>query len=163
MKRTKRQIMGSIVEPVLSSKIIDNNTIRIQYQDRESIRLHDTDIITFWPNGITELNSGGWHTRTTKERIYRYAKIWINQVKGIWSVGGSLFYDCMKFNSDKELISEVKPIDLKVNDAMKKRIAKYVSLVSKDNLPLPNSGDCWYCSMRTEDGQIMGGTIRTIY
>ena len=37
------------------------------------IRLHNTDIIILWPNGDYILNSGGWETVTTQERINRFS------------------------------------------------------------------------------------------
>ena len=39
---------------------------------------------------------------------------------------------------------------------MKKRIKKYISLITKENLPTPSMGDCWHCCMRTEDEVTMG-------
>jgi hypothetical protein len=49
----------------------------------------------------------------------------------------------------------MKADDKKVN-AMKKRIAKYVNLITKDNLPVPSNGDCWLCLLRDKDGHTMG-------
>lgn len=54
------------------TKRVANNTLEVNYEDgKRAIRLHNTDVITFDGNKIT-LNSGGWHTRTTMERINRY-------------------------------------------------------------------------------------------
>lgn len=54
------------------SKKIANNTLEINYPDgRRAIRLHDTDVVTF-ENGHVILNSGGWQTRTTKDRINQH-------------------------------------------------------------------------------------------
>ncbi len=36
------------------------------------VRLHATRIVTFHRDGRVELNSGGWRTVTTKERMNRY-------------------------------------------------------------------------------------------
>ncbi len=56
------------------SRKLQNNTY-LQKRDNEAIaiRLHDTDIVTLLPNGDTILNSGGWETATTKNRINDYA------------------------------------------------------------------------------------------
>jgi hypothetical protein len=37
-----------------------------------AIRLHNTDIIKFFPDGTIELNSSGWRTATTKNRMNKY-------------------------------------------------------------------------------------------
>jgi hypothetical protein len=54
-------------------KPIGNNTwLIIDLIDKDevvSVRLHQTDIVTFWPDGSIVLNSGGWETNTTKSRI----------------------------------------------------------------------------------------------
>ena len=39
---------------------------------------------------------------------------------------------------------------------MKERIRKYCLLITEKNLPIPSSGDCWLCSLRTEEGTPMG-------
>lgn len=53
-----------------------------------ALQYHDTDVVTFRPDGGMVLNSGGWHTVTTKERInwclpdgFR-----LSQVKRVWYI-----------------------------------------------------------------------------
>ena len=53
------------------AKKIDNNTLLIEYPDYKAIRLHDTNILVFKNNTIT-LNTGGYQTRTTKDRLNKY-------------------------------------------------------------------------------------------
>lgn len=54
------------------AKIIGNNTLKITYSDtKQAIRLHNTDIITY-DNGKIILNSGGYETKTTKDRLNKY-------------------------------------------------------------------------------------------
>jgi hypothetical protein len=36
-----------------------------------AVRLHQTDIVTFYSDGQVELRSGGWKTKITKERMNR--------------------------------------------------------------------------------------------
>jgi hypothetical protein len=46
-----------------------------------------TNVVTWRPCGAVELNSGGWRTVMTKNRINDYApgvKVW--QYRGIWSI-----------------------------------------------------------------------------
>lgn len=53
------------------------------------IRLHRTDIITKFPNGQIKLDSGGWQSVTTKERMsarHLNERYTVGQVKGQWYV-----------------------------------------------------------------------------
>lgn len=56
------------------------------YRSDYVVRLHDTDVVTLHPNGSYTLNSGGWRTVTTKDRINRYAPVAVFQRKGQWFV-----------------------------------------------------------------------------
>ena len=38
-------------------------------RDWYAIRLHDTDVVTFYADGTIQLDSGGWKTVTTKDRM----------------------------------------------------------------------------------------------
>lgn len=73
MRRTKREIMEG-VEGVLWSILIANNTVRYVTSDGyDCIRLHRTDIVVRPPNcSFIILDTGGWFTATTKERINRF-------------------------------------------------------------------------------------------
>lgn len=55
---------------LLPSKVIDNNT-KLVYVDDELVflRLHETNIATFTPNGV-RLHTDGWFTSTTWRRIH---------------------------------------------------------------------------------------------
>ena len=55
------------------SKRIANNTLEVNYPDgRKAYRLHDTDIVTYMPDGTIVLNTGGWDTMTTRARMSEY-------------------------------------------------------------------------------------------
>ncbi len=51
-----------------------------------AVRLHRTDVVTLHPDGSQTLNSGGWRTVTTKDRInaYSMARVWSD--RGEWKV-----------------------------------------------------------------------------
>jgi hypothetical protein len=62
---------------ILKSKLVRNNTRLTEYVDgRRTLRLHATDIITWKPDGKIILNSGGWRTHTTKERLNAYINMY---------------------------------------------------------------------------------------
>lgn len=162
MKRTKKSILSGIGGSILWSKFVGNNTVHIKYADgTEAIRLHDTDIVTYASNKII-LSSGGWRTRTTKDRIndriYRFG-ISINQNNNVWYIGKGVFYDGITFDNEGNQLSEIKPDTQKEVKEIKKRIAKFVKGITKDNLPYPDGGDCWYCSMYTEKGNSLGDSF----
>lgn len=51
------------------------------------IKLHDTYIVKMYPNGDYELNSGGFRSKTTKNRINKYSPIKIYQRGFEWYYG----------------------------------------------------------------------------
>jgi hypothetical protein len=78
---------------------LENNTyLETRYPDRTydrdltlhvetveyAVRLHDTDVVTLHPDGSYTLDSGGWRTVTTKDRINRYAPVRLYSDKRVW-------------------------------------------------------------------------------
>ena len=51
-----------------------------------AVRLHNTDVLTFHPNGDVQINSGGWRTVTTKSRLNRYlpSPLRVSAKKFVW-------------------------------------------------------------------------------
>jgi hypothetical protein len=84
---------------------IDNNTYKYDIDNGYKIRLHDTDIITY-QNGYYTLNSGGWYSRTTKERLNKYTPFWIYQKNYEWYIDYDnktlTFNDNIKIKAIKE-------------------------------------------------------------
>lgn len=153
--RTKTDLLGSTdTNELARSKIIARSTLELNFKDgTRIIRYHDTDIITFTPEGNTILNSGGFRTSTTKSRMNEYAKIYIWADKGNWYflTNGEehLFYDGITVDSQGNLLSESKELDKERINNMKKKIAAYVKLIdSLEAIPMPDNGDCWFCLMR---------------
>ena len=74
-----------------TGKPIANNTRLIKIDDETyAIRLHDTNVVTFHKNGKITLDSGGWRTHTTKERMndaISEHNFNIIQDKGLWYIG----------------------------------------------------------------------------
>jgi hypothetical protein len=57
-----------------------NTYLERRYTVAIAVRLHATDVLTLFPDGRIEINTGGWHTVTTRDRINRY-------LPSPWSVG----------------------------------------------------------------------------
>jgi len=52
-----------------NSRKVGNNTYLIRHENIIALRLHNTDVVTAYPDGRMMLNSGGWMTPTTKNRM----------------------------------------------------------------------------------------------
>ena len=155
MSRNKSDLLTGVTKQFEKTRFVAPNTLQINYSDGSvAYRLHDTDVIIEQDNIIT-LNSGGWRTPTTKDRINSFAPVNIWQENSIWYLNGFMFYDGIQVNSKGEIISEKRPNPIKEVKEAKKRIAKFVNLVTKENLPTPSNGDCWLCLMTTE-GKTLG-------
>lgn len=72
-------------KPAASRKIA-NNTLVVSGGDSYAVRLHNTDVVTAYPDGSLSLNTGGWYSVTTKERINRYLPtgITLGSERGEW-------------------------------------------------------------------------------
>ena len=70
-------------------KRVAHNSIRYVAHDGAIVyRHHFTDVVTLCPDGSEILNSGGWRTVTTKDRINRFSHARVRQRKGEWFVVG---------------------------------------------------------------------------
>lgn len=72
-----------------TSRNIANNTyVERRSEDRVAIRLHQTDVVEFTRSGLIFLNSGGWRTVTTKDRINSFLprNLTVFSFKGVWYV-----------------------------------------------------------------------------
>jgi hypothetical protein len=154
MKQTKKEMLQGIEEQVEMSRLIGSNTLMLHYKDgRKAVRYHTTDIVTEM-NDVITLNSGGWKTVTTKEGINQYGRRFgefpaIIQRNHQWFIGEGIFYDGIQFKNGQQ-ISLVQTDNKTDRDKMLRKIKKYVDLITEDNLPIPNNGDCWYCLMTTD-------------
>ena len=152
-RESKREIMAGI--ECERSKIVANNTVMYHRKDGTSVyRLHQTDIMEMHPNGDVLLNSGGWQTVTTKDRMNNLStrtqfKIW--QKSRVWhvSVGGQdyLFQDGMIIHPDGTVTGAGKEPD----KTLIKKIREYANGMAEAlPLPAPDGGDCWGCLMHKE-------------
>lgn len=77
-------------------KVGNNTYATIEYDNSVSIELHGTKVVVFYPNGLVKLNSGGWRTSTTKDRINKYSPVRVYQEKYQWFLSdGTPFEDNM--------------------------------------------------------------------
>ncbi len=137
------------------------NTVEMEMENGDRIiRFHNTNIITFRPDGSVTFDTGGWQTFTTKERMNTLSKFSISQSGGVWYInprghyegeqyvsGGdsSVFYDGITFK-DGRCISGIHAVDDRDVRRLKRLIRKFVNKIDTlGEIPLPDAGDCWYC------------------
>ena len=149
------------------SRKLENNTY-LQRADENTIcvRLHATNVVTLRSDNTYELNSDGWKTNTTKDRINEYSPARISQKKGRWYLGSDCeFYDGVIVDSFGSVVTEI--IDPAEGDRLKAKVDRMVSKYIKgfcedikvNGIERPSGGDCWACCMvnaETGKGDMMG-------
>lgn len=58
--------------------VVENNTILRKTHDKDmgdgyAVRLHDTDVVTFYADGTVWIEADGWASVTTADRMSRYS------------------------------------------------------------------------------------------
>ena len=154
MKRRKKDILSGVLSPITGSKFIAANTVEYTTSEGRYIRLHDTNVLSFLGNRIV-LNSGGWKTHTTKDRLNTFLpqpfKVYSD--KGIWylysnGIDPVPFFDGMAIRNGKILNVRKGVSEMKAQQRTKKLIRRYCNAIKElDVLPEPNAGDCFYCHM----------------
>jgi hypothetical protein len=154
-----------------SRKLANHTYAERRGDDSIAIRLHATDIVTFSKTGTIRLNSGGWRTVTTMERMNRYLPMpyRVRTIKRIWylSTGGwdrnamkAVFDDGCKITKGGKLVGFEKlaviQAKLKEAKAIRDYAKSYVEALAKKEVPAPNAGDCWMCYLETKEGQSLG-------
>jgi hypothetical protein len=147
-------------------KIIARNTFRFEQNGETVYRLHSTDVARKRPDGSVILNSGGWRTLTTRDRMNSVlpAGVSLYQSKGNWYLKSGekqvAYFDGIQvpqcFES-QTMANKAKKTETKENK-LRSQILKFTAKLDKlECLPEPDAGDCWYCSMReTKTGKPLG-------
>lgn len=157
-----------------------NTRLLVREGERYALRYHETDVVTFHPNGHLELRTGGWPTVTTKERMNRALQAagwWLWTDRGTWWLSAKLWDRENRFlfaegvhvsaRMTKPQYNGARRPNLKARAKLKARIKAFAALCAKDlPLPEPSGGDCWYCALRVESpekdkGKTLGETTST--
>lgn len=139
-----------------------NNTYLVRHNDYLACLYHNTEVVKFYPNGDIVLDNGGWYTSTTKERInWMLDGHRLSQSNGVWFINDKRFQPGMIIKADGSIQGEAKD-NPKADKQLKAKVKKYAQLCAA-NLPLdkPSNGDCWYCSMTTQDDQSLGDAVKS--
>ena len=145
-------------------KVGNNTYLERRQEGAIALLLHSTDVVTFRPDGAIVLDSGGWRTPTTKDRINNYlpAGSYVRQENGQWFLRrhGSqerMFADGMLLRSNGT-IEGGEPMSayvekLKLRRKVQRFAGAYLKAMENGKVPAPSNGDCWYCLMRgVKDG-----------
>lgn len=145
------------------SKKLANNTYLQKRENSIAIKLHNTDIITFNPDNSFILNTNGWKTVTSKDRINTYLPINFRliQEKSIWYLcnnGNKYYYeDNMLINSNEEIDKKLlfngkrEKENNKLKNKIKTYCKNYIQAFKNGKVKKPSNGDCFYCAMHTVD------------
>jgi len=155
----------------IPSRKVGNNTYAQRRDHRIAIRLHGTDILLFEYNQLDgtptiTLDSGGWLTVTTKERMNRFLPkgVSVSSVKGRWYVHlpgrddfdttrHVLYQDGMKLTrgflhawvTEGALRLEEKAKQDTHNKLMEKLISKWLKGLKEEHLQSWNDTPCPMC------------------
>ena len=146
------------------SKKVGNNTYLKKRGEYIAVMLHETDVVTFKPDGSIVLDSGGWKTRTTKDRINNYLPdyFYLYQEKSEWYLRNRekqktvIFADGLIIGRKGGLTGEGNEGEVKRKARLRKSVSRFckgfISEFKKGNIPEPSGGDCWMCGMTPGDG-----------
>ena len=154
-----------------------NNT-RVQRADPDIlVKLHGTYIATFYPDGVIRLNTGGYRTHTTKERInsilpspwrvYQEAGVWHLQDCTNWDNPGNdyIFQDGITIAPDGSVTGagyNDKAANKKLLKSIKIYAREYTDELIAGKIPAPSGGDCWGCHFHSDNNDNPLGTDHLI-
>jgi hypothetical protein len=148
-----------------AGKPIGPNTRIMRRGDSYALRFHATDILTFMPSGAVRYDTGGWRTVTTKERMNKYGLACVYSDRGIWHInprtsgstwtGGAPYVDgCIVHRGKVKGAGKARDVtrERKLRASIGKFARDYVAKLYAGEIAAPDSGDCWGCLMRADDG-----------
>lgn len=128
-----------------AGKPYGNNTRIVKTEQGYGVKYHATVVV----NVLTDrwvLNTGGWQTVTTKQRINENAPVYINQEKHIWYIDGITPYqDGIEVDRDGRILSEIDYSEVERQEQVLRKIKKYVRDFANHGVSDPSGGDCWIC------------------
>lgn len=155
MRETKQAMMEGTGVPAKEAKVVARNTLRYRRPSGEEvIRLHHTDILVF-ANGAVTIDSGGWLTPTTRQRMNAFlpAPLCLYAGSGHWSLyRGEGLYEVPYRDGLRVSCSPPYLYSLPEEDPDRpspEEIRRFVN--GMKIAPLPSPGDCWLCACDPEE------------
>ncbi len=153
-------------------KLANNTYLESNSDGSYGIRLHQTQIIKFYPDK-TVLDSGNYRTVTTKARINEFAyldKWYLYQKDGIWylatgpNIGNAfvsqfVFADGITYQNGSFTSCGGDPKEIQETRKQARQYAKdFTTALFAGEVPEPSNGDCWCCLLKDSNGQeVFGG------
>jgi hypothetical protein len=150
-RKNKSQVLDG-VKGIVSSKLIARNTVQYTTEDGATVvRLHRTDIFRRNSNGDIILDTGGWNTGTTRDRMNDALRpygasvhthkgaLYFHDESGDFEFknrlvkiqGGILKGDiCRGFDGDVPSYETVRPL-----------VDRYLKILKRDGIPTDTAGD----------------------
>lgn len=147
--RSKRAMLADLDQPVATARLAGRNTLDYTSPlGTRKIRLHDTDIMTFHPDGTIQLHTGGFNTHTTRNRMNEFlpAGMSVFTERGVIHARTKemtrKFMDTATIHPDGRIESDLS--DAKA-DADRKLVDAYMKEWRKQGLPSAekSGGDPW--------------------
>jgi hypothetical protein len=82
-------------------KLTNNTFLRLAPNGRVEVMFHRTAVVTITPGNLYILNSGGYRTATTKDRINAYSPVFIYQKDYKWYIHGCVLKESGVDYADK--------------------------------------------------------------
>lgn len=136
-----------------AGKPLQNNTRLFKRGEDYAVRLHSTDVVTIHADGSYTLDTGGWRTVTTKDRINGYAPVRLGQDKGVWEIGFQgvtyAFNEGMRLYPNGIVTGVASPEDMEHQKLLRKKINRYAkdftAALYAGEVEAPGPGDCFIC------------------
>lgn len=161
------------------SRKIARNTYLKRRGENIAVMLHSTDIVTYSMDGTITLNTGGWLTMVTRDRIVANTPRWLSiySDRGVWYVQVDRapvgkyrsdkpaktyrYHDGIKFTPRGRCLNPMKTVKTKALDKKNKQTDKdiktyvdgWIETAVTGQMPLPSGGDCWYCALLPESDE----------
>jgi hypothetical protein len=87
-RETIEQIMRGVAFTGKPKKMANNTVCYFRPNGEQVWRLHHTDVVVKTAEGFYVLNSGGWKTSTTRDRINTFAPVRLYQRQHEWYLAG---------------------------------------------------------------------------
>lgn len=87
-----------------SRKVGNNTYAEILNDGSIGIMLHSTYVVKIHPDNSATLNTGGWYSSTTKDRMNKYSPVRVYQRKGQWYLENGEEYEDGVVVADNNLI-----------------------------------------------------------
>jgi hypothetical protein len=85
-------------------KVGNNTYAEVLHDGSVGIMLHSTYVVKIHPDNSATLNTGGWHSSTTKDRMNKYSPVRVYQRKGQWYLENGDEYEDGMIVADNNLI-----------------------------------------------------------